>query len=78
MKYPDTELQEASAHAADSIRAEIDARKMAPDYTRPVSDLGYCVCGTVWNIEAMAAQKFVRGTCPDCGEIAIGIEKAGP
>lgn len=43
--------------------------------TPPVADLGYCVCGTVWSIEAMAAQNFAPCTCPECGEIAIAVEK---
>jgi hypothetical protein len=55
---------------------DMRARKAAPDYTPPAADLGYCTCGTVWNIEAMAQQKFVRGTCPDCGEHAVEIETA--
>lgn len=76
MKYPDTEFQDAHANSADSIRAEIARKKSSPDYGPPAADLGYCTCGTVWNIEAMAAEKFVRGTCPDCGEDAVEIEPA--
>jgi hypothetical protein len=78
MKYPDTELQDAWANSADDIRADLIARRAAPDYKPPHADLGYCACGTVWNIEAMAAQNFVKGTCPDCGEQAIEKELAKP
>lgn len=76
MKYPDTELQDALAHSADSIIADLVARRAAPGYTPPHADLGYCTCGTVWNIDAMAAESFVKGTCPDCGEPAVEIEKS--
>lgn len=76
MKYPDTELQDALAASADDILTDLAARRAAPDYTPPHADLGYCACGTVWNIEAMAAEKFVKGKCPDCGEPAVEIEKS--
>lgn len=45
-------------------------------YRAPAGDLGYCLCGTVWNIDAMAEQRLPRGTCPDCGEEAAAIEHA--
>ena len=43
----------------------------------PAADLGYCDCGTCWNIDAMLAEGFAPG-CPDCGEPARVIERAEP
>jgi hypothetical protein len=45
---------------------------------RPASDLGYCLCGTIWNIAALAASGYPRGKCPDCGADPVHIEKAHP
>lgn len=52
--------------------------KAMPDYRHPASDLGYCTCGTVWNIEAFAERNYKRGMCPDCGEDAAAVERASP
>ena len=60
---------------ADDLRAELEKIQKLPDYRQPHADLGYCTCGTVWNIEAMAEQNYKRGMCPDCGENAVVIEK---
>ena len=58
------------------IFEDLKQRKAEPGYQPPHADLGYCTCGTVWNIEAMAAENFAKGTCPDCGEPAAEIEKS--
>ena len=59
---------------AEDLHDYLTIARLMPNYRSPASDLGYCLCGTVWNIEAMAKQNFVRGTCPDCGEKATAIE----
>lgn len=46
------------------------------DQSLPVADIGYCLCGTVWNIEALADLNYPCGCCPDCGEEAAAIERA--
>ncbi len=56
--------------------AYMHERRSAPDYRHPHADLGYCQCGTVWNIDAMEQCGFQKGKCPDCGEDPIEIEKA--
>lgn len=59
-----------------NIIEDLRQRKAASDYQPPAADLGYCTCGTVWNIEAMAAEGFTKGKCPDCGAPAVEIEKS--
>lgn len=59
-----------------NIFSDLKRRKSTPGYRPPVADLGYCACGTVWNIAAMAEQGFQRGMCPECGEPAVEIERA--
>ncbi len=60
---------------AEGIRKELEKIQKMPDYRRPYADLGYCTCGTVWNVEAVTNQNYKRGMCPDCGEDAAVIEK---
>lgn len=36
---------------------------------KPAADLGYCKCGTVWNMPALGAK------CPDCRKKPIHIEE---
>ena len=52
------------------------AKRLMPGYKPPFADLGYCLCGTVWIIEAMAELNFPHGACPDCGEEADAIERS--
>lgn len=61
---------------AEELREHLALKRTAPDYRAPASDLGYCLCGTVWNIAAIASMNFPRGTCPDCGKDATAIESA--
>jgi len=53
----------------------LEAKRLMPCYRPPASDLGYCLCGTVWNIEEMAKLRFTHGACPDCGEMATAVER---
>lgn len=60
---------------AEGLRKELERIQQMPDYQQPHADLGYCTCGTVWNIEALADQNYKRGMCPECGKDAAVIEK---
>lgn len=60
------------------LQEHLDDRRNDGDYIAPVADLGYCVCGCVFNIEEMARLNFKRGMCPDCGEENIAIDRAAP
>ena len=54
---------------------DLHARKREPNYRAPESDLGYCHCGTVWNLDAIAAMGFESNACPDCGSPPLEIER---
>lgn len=58
------------------LQVHLDERHHSRGYRYPADDLGYCLCGTVFNIEEMARLNFKRGMCPDCGEEDIAIEHA--
>lgn len=53
------------------------AKERAARGERPASDLGYCDCGNVWNIEYFNREtSYVNDTCPDCGAAPVYVEKA--
>jgi len=56
--------------------SHLEEKIASPGYRPPASDLGYCLCGTVWNLDAIEAMGFLYGTCPDCGEDAVAIERS--
>lgn len=58
----------------DSFIAAARARAEA-GIDRPASDLAYCTCGCVWNVEALKADGWAPDTCPDCGEPPVFVEK---
>lgn len=52
------------------------AKSRARRGDKPANDLGYCDCGTVWNMVMLGKQ------CPDCGDdpahVEIGEVTLGP
>lgn len=60
----------------DTIIAERKAEMDAPGYVPPAADLGYCKCGTVWNMDAMQQARRPRSECPDCGAAPLWTERA--
>jgi len=46
-----------------------EAKRRARQGRKPAADLGYCKCGTAWNMPALGAK------CPDCRKKPIYIEE---
>ena len=51
-------------------------RRAEADYRPPHADLGYCRCGTVWNMGMMEQAKMPRDECPDCYRTYDAIKRA--
>jgi hypothetical protein len=72
------EIDDIWFETVPDIQAHLDERRNSLGHRFPFADLGYCLCGTVFNIKAMADLNYKRGMCPDCGEEDIAIERAAP
>ena len=56
------------SHRLNPLLTSAGAKRRASAGIKPAADLGYCDCGTVWNMVELGK------TCPDCGDDPAHIE----